>query len=444
MSSETPKTDHQPASRFRKIVAGGSLSSMSRFLRSVLLLSLLVASALAAPTSTPPAAAPPPDFFFIDSSIENGSPLHWDCAPDGSILISLQYDHERASANRASGHWHFRLEGRPGSTHTIVLQNFANFWNGRPSNPVRGKPICVLSEDGRAWRAELMEVIEDRVRLRVTLPAGGVLYLARIEPYRLSDLEKLLAEIRPHPLVKIENIGRTVEGRPLEIVRVGRENAPFRVFLRARAHPWEPGGSWVVQGLIRALLADTPEGRRARDTFCAYVLPMANKDGVARGRTRFNLRGRDLNRNWDQPAPADLAPENHALEQWLARANAEGRRPHFALELHNDAEGRLHLSRPDVPDLAAYLENMKRFEALLRQHTWFREGSTGSQFRNPGTLGDGWLERFGIPAAVLELNANWIAGKQKLPLGADWEEFGAKLLPVFSDYFIPASRGSSP
>ena len=26
---------------------------------------------------------------------------------------------------------------------------------------------------------------------------------------------------------------------------------------------------------------------------------MANKDGVARGGTRFNLRGKDLNRNWD-------------------------------------------------------------------------------------------------------------------------------------------------
>jgi hypothetical protein len=408
---------------------------MHRLRQIPFLLAAGVAVTLSGAAPAPPAIVANPDFHYIDAGIENGSPLHWDRTPDGSILISLQYDHERASPNRASGHWHFRLEGKPGSTHVLVLQNFVNYWNGRPSNPVRGKPICVLSEDGRNWRAEPLEVIEDRVRLRVTLPASGGLYLARVEPYRLSDLDRLLAEIRPHPLVQIEDIGRTVEGRTLEVVRVGRTDAPFRVFLRARAHPWEPGGNWVVQGLIRALLADTPESRRTRDTFCAYIMPMANKDGVARGRTRFNLRGRDLNRNWDQPAPADLAPENHALEQWLARANAEGRRPHFALELHNDAEGLLHLSRPEGPGLAAYLEGMKRFEALLRQHTWFREGSTGSQFRNPGTLGDGWLERFGIPAAVLEFNAHWIAGKQKMPLGADWEEFGAKLLPVFSDYF---------
>jgi hypothetical protein len=82
---------------------------------------------------------------------------------------------------------------------------------------------------------------------------------------------------------------------------------------------------------------------------------------------------------------------------------------------------------------------MQRLEALLRRHTWFTEGSTGGDFRNPGSLGDGWLERFGIPAAVLELNADWIAGKQKMPLGADWEEFGRGLLLVFNDYFTPTT-----
>ena len=44
---------------------------------------------------------------------------------------------------------------------------------------------------------------------------------------------------------------------------------------------------------------------------------MANKDGVALGRTRFNLQGKDLNRDWDKPADPRLAPENYALEKWL-------------------------------------------------------------------------------------------------------------------------------
>ncbi len=405
-----------------------------RPLASALAATLLLLASDAAGAAAP-AAPRDPNFTFIDCSIENGSPLHWDRSPDGTLLISLQYDHERDSPNRAAGHWHFRLEGRPGSTHTLVFQNFLNLWNGRPGLPIDARTACLLSDDGRTWRSEPMHFADSRVSIRVTLGPTGSLYVARVEPYRLSDLEKLLAEIRPSPLVKIDVIGRTVEGRPLEIIRLGRETAPHRVFLRARAHPWEPGGNWVLQGFIRALLADTPEARRARDTFCAYILPMANKDGVARGRTRFNLRGIDLNRGWDQPASAELCPENYALEQWLAAMQARGLRPDLALELHNDNNGKLHVSRPAAPGLPAYLENMRRFEALLRQHTWFTEGSTGATYRNPGTLGDGWLERFGIPAAVLELNAHWTAGKKKAPLGADWDEFGRALPTVFREYF---------
>ena len=397
-------------------------------------LSLAPITSIAAPPLPRPAPRPA-DFAFIDTSIENGSPLHWDFAPDGSILVSLQYDHERDSPNRAAGHWHFRLEGKPGSSHTLVFQNFLNVWNGTSGLPVDARTACLLSDDGHTWRSEKMELVEQRVRLRVTLGPTGSLYVARVEPYRLSDLEKLLARIRPHPLVALSVIGRTVEDRPLEIIRIGRESAPHRVFLRARAHPWEPGGNWVIEGLVAAVLADTPAARAHLDHVAYYILPLANKDGVARGRTRFNLRGVDLNRGWEKPPSPELCPENHALELWLAAMNARGLRPHLALELHNDNNGKLHVSRPAVPQLATYLENMKRLEALLRQHTWFTEGSTGATNHNPGTLGSGWLERFGITAAVLEFNAHWIAGKQKAPLGADWQEFGRALPAVFTDYF---------
>ena len=53
---------------------------------------------------------------------------------------------------------------------------------------------------------------------------------------------------------------------------------------------------------------------------------------------------------------------------------------------------------------------MTIFEQLLRQHTWFTEGTTSPTFRNSGTWGDGWLQRDGIDAVVHEFNGNWIAG----------------------------------
>jgi hypothetical protein len=199
-----------------------------------------------------------------------------------------------------------------------------------------------------------------------------------------------------------------------------------------------------VEGLIRRLLKGDEDAARWLRQFCIEVMPMANKDGVARGGTRFNVLGRDLNRNWDQPANAELAPENHALEKWLEWMIREGKAPHLALELHNDGGGLLHVSGAPVPQLQRHLERMALLEELLRKHTWFTEGRTRPGFRNSGTLGDGWLERYGIDAIVHELNCNWIAGLKDYPSARYWLTYGEKLPAVFEEYFTRVAAITPP
>lgn len=371
---------------------------------------------------------------FIDTGIENASPLWYERDEAGVYHVHLLYDHERDSPNRAAGHIHFALVGETGAAVTLEFHNLDNVWNGQPGSVARELTTVAISPDGVQWTKVPTETLPgNRIRLSVTMP-GPRLYIARLEPYRLSDLDALLTRVRASPAAAVTTIGRTVDGRPLEIVRLGREDAPARIFVRARAHPWEAGSSWVAHGLIERLLEDDEATRALRDRLAVYVLPMANKDGVARGRTRFNLHGKDLNRNWDRPADPVLSPENAALEAWLERQIADGRAPHLALELHNDGRGLLHISRPPVPTLPRYLARMTRLEALLRAHTWFTEGHTDGAFRNSGTLGDGWLERYGIDALVHEFNANWIEGVQAPPTGAHWRSYGAALPEVFDAY----------
>jgi Zinc carboxypeptidase len=371
---------------------------------------------------------------FIDTSFENASPLWYETASDGAIDVHLLYDHERASPNRAAGHIHFQLQARPGSTLTLEFKNLDNVYNGRKASFAKELKLVVVSPDGKAWRPVPLESLPgDRVRLTVTM-AGPSLYVARVEPYRVSDLDVWLASIRANPRVEITTIGKTVKGRALEIVRVGHADAPYRVFLRARAHAWEPGGNWVVEGLVDRLLANDPDAKSYLERYCVYILPMANKDAVAQGRTRFNALGKDLNRDWDRPADPAVAPENHALETWLKRMIEQGKRPHLAIELHNDGRGLLHISRPPVAGLERYLGRMKTLEGLLREHTWFTEGTTDENFRNTGTLAEGWLARYGVDAAVHELNANWIAGLNDYPSARHWKRYGADLCRVFDAY----------
>ena len=384
-----------------------------------------------------PAIEPPHPLRFLDTAFENASPLWWEVDEDGNVHIHLVYDQERSSPNRANGHWLFRVEAEPGAELTLVLGPFGNVWNRRPSGPIPESKVTFVSDDGERWRA--IDVQPDKphwLRFRVRMN-GESLYVARLEPYRISDLERWKTKIGSHALVEITPIGQTVEGRELEMVRVGRPDAPHRILIRARAHPWEPGGNWVAEGLVRRLLRGDDAASRWLDRYCVYILPMANKDGVARGLTRFNLRGMDLNRNWDRPADPDLSPENAALEAWLETAVAAGRGPDLMLDFHNDAGGRLHLSRPELEParLEAYLARMERLEQVLREHTWFTEGSTKSTFRNPGSIGEGLLARYGIAACVHELNANWIAGLDDYPMAEHWVTYGEQLAEAFARYF---------
>jgi len=257
-----------------------------------------------------------------------------------------------------------------------------------------------------------------------------------IIPMRSSNAKNIYIplknEIKKNPEVEIKTIGKTTEGRPLEIVRIGNPNAPYQIFLRARAHGFEVGGNWVVQGLIRSLLEKG--GAQYLNRYCLYIFPMANKDAVALGRTRFNGQGMDLNRNWDKPANPELCPENYAVENWIKQMIAKGKKPDLAIDLHNDREGNLHFSHP-ISNGNEYLLNTERFESLLYKHTWFTEGRKKAEFRNPGTIGEGLLERYGITAFIYELNFEWSEGLKKVPTGKDWELLGKQLQEVFFQYF---------
>jgi len=373
---------------------------------------------------------------FINTSFENASLVNWSVEENGVVSVALVYDRQRESENRANGHWYFQLQTHRGAEFVLMLENFDNIWNNNRASAISKYTHCYISPDGKVWTAIPAEKTADS-KLKIKIHADyDSFYVAGVEPYRISDLDKLLAEIKTNRLVSIDTIGHTVLGRSLEIVRIGNPDAKHTIFIRARAHGFEAGGNWVVQGLIHQLLKNDAVARKALGSFCVYILPMANKDAVARGRTRFNSEGIDLNRGWAVPADPHYAPENAALENWLEKMIAGGKKPELAIDFHNDEEGHLHLSAPNGN--TNYLSNMQRFENVLRKNTWFTEGSIGGEsgFRNPSSIGEGLLYRYGIDAMVYELNYEWIAGLNRVPFGKDWEWLGEKLCTVFYEYFM--------
>ncbi len=214
----------------------------------VVVVALLGASAGGSARAQATAAADSHPLKFIDTSFENASPLYWEIDAQGVVHVYLVYDQERCSPNRANGHWHFGLEARPNCDLTLVLHNFDNVWNGQHASPLDDRVICFTSLDGRQWQVVKTKTLEGNLlQIQVHMEADR-LYVARLEPYRLSDLERLKQSLAGQPLVEITPIGRTVEGRALEILRIGDPAAPRRVLLRAGLIP----GSRAAIGWWRA------------------------------------------------------------------------------------------------------------------------------------------------------------------------------------------------
>jgi hypothetical protein len=374
--------------------------------------------------------------MYINTQIENGSNLNWEMADDGTVNIYLAYDYERESLNRAYDHWHFLLEATTGSEVTLVFNNFKEVYNGKPVPFDTWIMDCVTSPDGETWKHVPVEWIEgSRMKVKIIMESDS-LYIARVEPYRLSDLENLLSDIKEHGMVKIIPIGKTVEGRELQIIQIGDSNSPHSIFIRARAHAWEAGGNWVVEGIIKKLLDDSEESKEHLKNYTVYILPMANMDGVARGVSRFNLNGMDLNRNLTEPANPILAPENAAMQLWLESMIAKGLKPGLAIDFHNDSNGPLFFASAGK-NSKTYLENMDSFEKLLREKTWFGERTS---FFGTTSFEEGLMSRYGIDALVYELNAHWIKSLNKKPLSADWILLGKQLCPVFDEYLKKAAK----
>eukprot|EP00747_Dinoflagellata_sp_TGD_P023896 gnl/TRDRNA2_/TRDRNA2_130159_c2_seq2.p1 gnl/TRDRNA2_/TRDRNA2_130159_c2~~gnl/TRDRNA2_/TRDRNA2_130159_c2_seq2.p1 ORF type:complete len:767 (+),score=128.90 gnl/TRDRNA2_/TRDRNA2_130159_c2_seq2:247-2301(+) len=110
------------------------------------------------------------------------------------------------------------------------------------------------------------------------------------------------------------------------------------VFISARVHPGETPGQFAFFGFLEFILSDDARAKLLRQFFIFKLVPMLNPDGVARGHTRANANGLDLNRCYASPTPQEHEGIFWVLE-WLVHWASEGRLL-FYLDMHAHAHTR--------------------------------------------------------------------------------------------------------
>lgn len=193
-----------------------------------------------------------------------------------------------------------------------------------------------LSPDGAFWSpwCELEDAFAaPKVNIfRVTHTfAQPTATVAMRVPYTYTYLQTVLARLRAAdiPGVTVDEIGETTGGRKLQIIRVTDPDDPranaHTILVTAREHATEPAGSWVVQGMLNALLRD--QTLRTGRTW--LLVPILDPDGSAEA---VNERITELFRKTDKPkTPIEV----RLYIQYMTQYITEGGQLDIALSLHN-------------------------------------------------------------------------------------------------------------
>lgn len=130
-------------------------------------------------------------------------------------------------------------------------------------------------------------------------------------------------------------------GRPIQ----QSGSTPYSVFasgkkvilVSGRVHPGEVTASHAVHGIVSFLLSHDPRAATLREHFIFFVVPMLNPDGVARGYSRLDQNGLNLNRCYNDPNPV-TQPTVHSLRNVFDHLQTNFRDRFFMyLDFHSHA-----------------------------------------------------------------------------------------------------------
>jgi hypothetical protein len=206
----------------------------------------------------------------------------------------------------------------------------------------------VMRLDGGDWqRVERVEVHERPLGghfVTFTTPARcRRVQAAFCYPYGPDDLKTTLRATRG--FWEVATIGLTGMGRELRRLHADADKKrPGRpgVYIVARQHAGEVPGSWVLDGILRAV-AGEEAGGRLRDVEW-WAVPLVDLDGAIQGNYGKDCFPIDFNRSW---AEMPMRPEVGAIQQDM-RHFADGRRRRLIMDLHGPGGGetRLYMMHP--------------------------------------------------------------------------------------------------
>ena len=378
--------------------------------------------------------------IIFNKNFEGGSLGNIEALGDTEFRCHVEGQHDERGRNRQANWYYFRMDGVRGRKVTLTLTDFVGEYNNKPGScPMNADTIPVFSYDNERWE-HFPRMEWDDQKKEATLHVEGAqdrIWIAHVAPYTHARLLRLLDELDRLPTVRVEAIGKTVQGRDLHLVTVANFEKPGArtVWLQARQHAWETGTSYVMEGALRFITSDDPKARALRDKVVFKFIPMMDPDGCANGKVRFNANGYDVNRHWDEvnlwrKEFLQRMPEIWYVKKAIFACMELDRKIDLMLNMHNTETAEYIDSQIDHEPTQKL---MQRFFDALVERTSF-DPSRKLRFNDtPGNTTNWlWKERR-VPVLLMEQR---IGTSQKLgrrPTVEDRLAFGRQLITVMAE-----------
>ena len=151
-------------------------------------------------------------------------------------------------------------------------------------------------------------------------------------PYSPTELDEFFSSIQDSEFVRISTLAKSEGGRPCKLLEISdkRGKGKKQVWFTARVHSGEVTGSFVLEGVVRNILAD-PKILEKADF---YFVPFVDTDGVWLGYYGKNREPRDFNRDYC------LEPIRPEIEAILKAASSKSSgRVDYSFDLHAPTPG---------------------------------------------------------------------------------------------------------